>query len=58
MLMPLDCHFFSCGGEINAAKLLFNMFYYNLQTIIVSLKLKLMGNLPLKLFKNRLITLL
>ena len=26
--MPLDCHFFSCGGEINAAKLLFNMFNY------------------------------
>ena len=56
--MSLICHFFSCGGEINAAKLLFNMFYYNWQTIIVSLKLKLSGNLPLNFFKNRLITLL
>ena len=56
--MPLDCHLFRCGGEINAAKLLFNMFYYNWQTIIVSLKFKLSGNLPLKLFKNRFITLL
>ena len=24
MLMPLDCHLFSCGVEINAAKVLFN----------------------------------
>ena len=54
--MSLDCHFFSCGGEINAAKLLINMSYYNRQTIIVLLKFKLSGNLPLKLFKNRLIT--
>ena len=58
MLMPLYCHFVSCGGEINTIKLLFNMFYYNLQTIKLSLKFKLSGNLPLKLFKNRLITLL
>ena len=49
---------FSCSGEINAAKLLFNMFYHNWQTIIVSFKFKLSGNLSLKLFKNRLITLL
>ena len=49
---------FSCGGEINKIKLLFNMFYYNWQTIILSLKFKLSGNLPLKLFKTRLITLL
>ena len=28
------------------------MFYYNGQTIIVSLKFKLSGNLPVKLFKN------
>ena len=56
--MPLDCHVFSCSGEINAAKLLFNMFYHNRQTIIVSFKFKLSGNLSLKLFKNRLITLL
>ena len=34
------------------------MFYYNEQTIIVSLKFKFSGNLPVKLFKNRLITLL
>ena len=34
------------------------MFYYNGQTIIVSLQFKLSGNLPVKLFKNRLITLL
>ena len=25
MLMPLDCHLFSCGGEINQIKLLFNV---------------------------------
>ena len=49
---------FSCGGEINAAKFLFSMFYYNWQTMIVLLKFKLSGNLPLKLFKNRLITFL
>ena len=34
------------------------MFYYNGQTIVVSLKFKLSGKLPVKLFKNRLITLL
>ena len=56
--MSLGCQFFSCGGEINAAKLLFNMFYYKRQTIIVSLKFKLSGNLPLKLFKNSLVTFL
>ena len=55
MLMPLDNHFFCCGREKNAAKLLYNMFYYNWQTIIVPMKFKLSGNLPLKLFKNRLI---
>ena len=49
---------FSCGVEITAAKLLFNMFYYNWQTIIVSFKFKLSGNLALKFFKNWLITLL
>ena len=48
--MPLDCHYFNCGGEINAAQLLFNMFYYSGQTITVSLKFELSGNLPLKLF--------
>ena len=54
----LDCHFFSCGGEINPDKLLFNVFIYTWQTIIVSLKFKFRGNLPPYLFKNRLITLL
>ena len=56
--MPLDRHLLNCGGEINAAQLLFNMYYYNCQTIIVSLKFKVSGNLSLKLFKNRLITLI